>query len=298
MRELDDETDAAQEGRVDRIAHVGGEDGKATIPLHPLEQVAHLHIGIAIVAVAHLAARAEQRIGLVEQQHGTARLAGVEHGAQPLLGLADIFAHHPAEVDQVEVEIERMGDDFRSQALAGAARSMEQGGDPAPALGPAEKAPIVLDETTVADLRHHVTQRRLAGGGQRDVPPARDGHDAHGEAPGIGGARAALPPDGIRVAPGRGGDGRDRRAVEIEMVDGAVDRRITIRLGQRHTPQRRLLAGRRLTQSDGRRGQAGQCGGLRRGEDDRHLDLAQLRCQRTQLRLVAPAAVDEQQRRR
>ncbi len=64
----------------------------------------------------------------------------------------------------MEVEIERMGDDFRSQALAGAARSMEQGGDPAPALGPAEKAPIVLDETTVADLRHHVTQRRLRGG--------------------------------------------------------------------------------------------------------------------------------------
>ena len=38
------------------------------IGLHPLQQVAHLDIGVAVVALLHLGALAEQRVRLVEEQ--------------------------------------------------------------------------------------------------------------------------------------------------------------------------------------------------------------------------------------
>ena len=53
-------------------------------------------VRVAVVAVVHLTALAEQRVRLVEQQHRPALLGGVEHAAQVLLGLADVFADHAA----------------------------------------------------------------------------------------------------------------------------------------------------------------------------------------------------------
>ena len=93
-READDEADAAQEGAVERALHVGGEDRQAAIGLDPLQQVGDLDVGVAVVAVLDLAALAEERVGLVEQQHRAAGLGGVEQALQVLLGLADVLADH------------------------------------------------------------------------------------------------------------------------------------------------------------------------------------------------------------
>ena len=54
------------------------EDRQAAIGFDPLQQVADLDIRVAVVAVLDLAALAEQRVGLVEQQHRAAAFGGVE----------------------------------------------------------------------------------------------------------------------------------------------------------------------------------------------------------------------------
>ena len=87
--------------------HVGGEDRQPAIGLHALQQVVDLDIGVAVVAVLHLAALAEQRVGLVEEQDRAAVLGRVEQPAQVLLGLADVFADHGGEIDAVEVQPQR-----------------------------------------------------------------------------------------------------------------------------------------------------------------------------------------------
>ena len=52
--------------------HVGREDREAAVGLHPLQQVADLDVRVAVVAVLDLAALAEERVGLVEEQDGAA----------------------------------------------------------------------------------------------------------------------------------------------------------------------------------------------------------------------------------
>jgi hypothetical protein len=69
-----------------------------------LQQVADLDVGVAVVAVAHLAALAEERIGFVEEQQDAAFFRGVEDLLQVLLGLADVLAHHRRQVDPIEIE--------------------------------------------------------------------------------------------------------------------------------------------------------------------------------------------------
>ena len=96
IRERNDGAQPPGEGRVQRAAGVGGQDRQPAERLHPLQQVGDLEIGVPVVAVAHLGALAEQRVGLVEQQHRAAVLGGVEHLPQLLLGLADVLAHHLA----------------------------------------------------------------------------------------------------------------------------------------------------------------------------------------------------------
>ena len=105
-REAHDEADPAQERAVDRVLGVRRQDREAAVGLHALEQVADLDVRVAVVAVLDLAALAEQRVGLVEEQDRPAGLGRVEHAAQVLLGLADVLRDDLAEVDPVEVEVE------------------------------------------------------------------------------------------------------------------------------------------------------------------------------------------------
>src|SRR3569623_1825844 len=77
-REQHDEADAAQKGRVEQRFLIGGEDGKPAIALYALQEKGELDVCVAVVAVLDFAALAEQRFGLVEQQHRAAGLGGTE----------------------------------------------------------------------------------------------------------------------------------------------------------------------------------------------------------------------------
>ena len=57
-----------REGLVDVVPPVGGQDGDAVEGLDALEQEGDLLVGVAVVGVLGLAALAEQRVGLVEEQ--------------------------------------------------------------------------------------------------------------------------------------------------------------------------------------------------------------------------------------
>ncbi len=76
---VDDEAQAAQEGGVQIGFAVGGQGGDAVEPLDALQQVVDLDIGEAVVAVLYLHAAAEQRVGLVEEQHHSCAFAECEH---------------------------------------------------------------------------------------------------------------------------------------------------------------------------------------------------------------------------
>ena len=89
--EVDHEPQATHERGVDIALAVGGEHGDAVELLHPLEQVVDLDVGEAVVGVIDLHPPPEQSVRLVEEQHHRCSLAGVEHLAQMLLGLADVL---------------------------------------------------------------------------------------------------------------------------------------------------------------------------------------------------------------
>src|SRR5262249_6481602 len=78
-REIDHEAEASQKSRVNGALEIRGQDRESTVGLHPLEKIAYLDVGIAIVTVADLSALAEDGIGFIEQQHYAAPLGRIEH---------------------------------------------------------------------------------------------------------------------------------------------------------------------------------------------------------------------------
>ena len=127
--ELNDEADAPQKRRVERALHIGRQDRQTAIGFHPLQQIADLDVGVTVVAVLDLAAFAEQRVGLVEEQDGAAVFRGVEDAPQVLFGLADVLADHLAEIDAIEIEPQFVGEHFGGHRLAGAAGAGEERAD-------------------------------------------------------------------------------------------------------------------------------------------------------------------------
>ncbi len=127
--------------------------------LDPLQQVVDLDVGEAVVRVLHLHAAAEQRVGLVEEQQRAGALAGVEHLAQPLLGLADVLVDHAGEVDAIEIEPERARQHLRRHGLAGAARPAEQRRDAVAEMGEPLEAPFLIDRPAQPHLRLEVVER-------------------------------------------------------------------------------------------------------------------------------------------
>ena len=107
--------------------------GQPVEGLHPLEQVRALDVGVPVVRVAHLAALAEDRVGLVEEQHRVDPAGLGEDPLEVLLGLADVLVDDRGEVDRVQVQAELGGDHLRRHRLAGAGVTGEQRGDAAPA---------------------------------------------------------------------------------------------------------------------------------------------------------------------
>ena len=94
--------------------------------LHALQQIADLDVGVAVVAVLDLGALAEQRVRLVEEEDGPAAFGGLEHAAQVLFGLADVFTDHLAEVDAVEVQLQLVGQHLGGKGLARAGRARQR----------------------------------------------------------------------------------------------------------------------------------------------------------------------------
>src|SRR5262249_28090819 len=170
--EVDDESEPALESGVQRSLLIAGEDGEAAIGLHALQEVAHLDIGVAVVAVLDFAALAEEGVGLVEEQDRASVLGSVEDPGEVLLGLADVLADHRGEVDAEESEMQLLGQHLRGHGLAGAALALEEGGDAEPARVLAGEAPAIMNRQSVADLAGNSTQHRRLRLGQDEIVPA------------------------------------------------------------------------------------------------------------------------------
>ena len=131
------------------VAQVRGQDRQPVEVLHALQQVGDLDVGVAVAGVLDLAAPAEQRVCLVEEQDSVGRLGLREHSGEVLLGLPDVLIDDRREVDPVEVELERGGDHAGRHRLAGPARPGEQRRDPRPRCPPGAEAPLPEDRVAV-----------------------------------------------------------------------------------------------------------------------------------------------------
>ena len=67
-RKLHHETETARERDIERRLHIGRQNRQSAVGLHPLQEITHLDIRVPIMAVAHLAAFPEQRIGTIGNQ--------------------------------------------------------------------------------------------------------------------------------------------------------------------------------------------------------------------------------------
>ena len=105
--EVDDELEPARERRVDVLAQVRREDGEPLEALEARQQIRRLEVGVAVVRVADLGALAEERVGLVEEQHRLRALGGVEDLGEVLLRLADPLRDDARDVDDEQVDAER-----------------------------------------------------------------------------------------------------------------------------------------------------------------------------------------------
>ena len=100
------QAEAAAQRLVEMGVLVGGQDGDAAVLLEPLQEEIDGDIGVAIVRVPDLGASGEERVGLVEQQHGVGALGLVEQARQALLRLAHPAREDLRQVDLVQLEAE------------------------------------------------------------------------------------------------------------------------------------------------------------------------------------------------
>ena len=133
------------------------------------------------MAVLNLAAFAEERVGLVEEEDGAALLGRIEHPPQVLLGFTNVLADHLAEIDAVEVELQLVGQHLCRHGLAGAAGPGEQRSDPQPSARAPRKAPIAIDARALPHVGREVSQDAPLRFGQHQVVPPGRRHNALGQ---------------------------------------------------------------------------------------------------------------------
>jgi hypothetical protein len=196
------------------------------------------------VRIVDRGALAEQGVGLVEQQDRVGVLGGGEHAVQVLLGLTDVLADHPGQVDPVQVEAQLPGDDLGAHGLAGAGRPREQRVDAASKGQLGREPPLPQHPLAGRYPLAQLPQLRERVRRQHDVVPARHraelGGDGSQPMPGLGPRSdqevAQREPVSAAQPAGHGG-GRDgvvdlaRRKAEpagedaqVRLVDGVVDR--------------------------------------------------------------------------
>ena len=248
---------AAAERVVQPGLQVGGQHGQALKRLQALQQVTHFDVGVAVVAVAPLAALAKQGVGLVKEQHRPAVFSRVEQLAQVLLRLANVLADHRRQVDAIQVQPQLVGQDFGRHSLAGAAFAAEQHRDAQPAAAAAE-SPGVVHGAAPFHLVGNVPQYVHAIGRQRDVVPGGARNDALRQQvqPRAGVVQAGLPGARLPVA-GRHqrlpGDIGNAGQVEVELRGQLRGKRPGLRPGrlQRLAPRICLFGRRRLAHIQG-----------------------------------------------
>ena len=103
-RKRNRERKPAQKRLVQILAQVRRQDGYPFVLLHLLQKVRHFEVRVTVMRIPHLAALAEQRIRLVEEQNGIRIRGGRENAIQIFLRLTDVFAHHTRKINLVEIE--------------------------------------------------------------------------------------------------------------------------------------------------------------------------------------------------
>src|SRR4051812_33235228 len=229
-----------QERLIEVLAKVGGEDGQAVVLLHPLEEVADLDVGEAIVGILDLRALAEQRIGLVEEEDGVGLLCGGEDPLEILLRLADVLADDLCQVDPVEGKSQLVGDDRGGHRLAGTRWAGEQDVESSAVRKLAAEAPDLVDLMAMSDPRTDLLELSALVRRQHQVVPAVGKGQLTGErrqnrSPGRRPLETGLPARctvGTAAAPDSGRERRwcwpgarvraqqpaDRSVVELEVV--------------------------------------------------------------------------------
>ncbi len=177
-REVDDDVQPARERLVDVRTHVRRQDRDAVEQLHALQQVCDLDVGVAVARVRDLRALAEERIGLVEEQHGVHALGVREDAVEVLLGLSDVLVDDGREVDHVQVETEIVGDDLGRHRLAGAGVAREEAGDAAPLGRAPAEAPLVEHQLAMTRACGQLAQLCDLLAGQDEIIEPDDGGDA------------------------------------------------------------------------------------------------------------------------
>jgi hypothetical protein len=112
---------AAQQRRIKIALHVGREDSWAMVPLHALQEVIYLTIGVSVMAVLNLAPADKQGISLIEEEDVSAILGYIEDSSQILFRLCNVLTDDCREVDTEKVKVQLSGKYLSSHALVSAA---------------------------------------------------------------------------------------------------------------------------------------------------------------------------------
>ena len=154
-REVDHEVQPAQERVVDVAAEVRGEDDRARVGLHPLQQVRDLDVRVAVLGVRDLRALAEHRVGLVEEQDRVRPLARRRRSAPRFFSVSPMYLHTIVARSTWNMSRPRsLGQHLRGHRLAGPGLAREQD---LQALG-------LRDAALVAPVGQHLVAMAQVGG--------------------------------------------------------------------------------------------------------------------------------------
>jgi len=122
----------------------------------------------------------EQRVGLVEEQHGVRGLGLVEDLGEVLLGLADVLVDDLRQVDPVQVVAELLGEQLGDHGLAGAGRAGHDRRHAAAVRQLGGEPPVLEQERAVAREPHDLADRLLGVARQHEIAPREPDRDALG----------------------------------------------------------------------------------------------------------------------
>ena len=172
--ELDDRIEPPGKGLVEVLPEVRGQDRYAIELLHLLEQEGDLDVRVAIVSVVHFRAFPPERVGFVEEEDRIRVDRGVEDLPKVFLGLPNVLAHDPREIDLVKIQMHLRGDDRGGRRLARAGRSAEEGVGARVPRDFLPESPFVAHAMLVADLLTDLLELELRIGTEDQVVPAVD----------------------------------------------------------------------------------------------------------------------------